>query len=127
MIRSLLFGVAFARAQSDAPENRANPFAGKPDAIAAGARLYAQTCQACHGGQAKGDRAAALTGALKHGERDGELFLNIRNGVRGTAMPPFAQLPADQVGSLVSYVRGLTGTAESPDRRGWFPGLASGW
>ena len=85
-------------AQSDAPENLKNPFAGSPVAIKAGAALYVKNCQVCHGGEARGDRGPALTGKLSRGDRDGEVFLNIRGGIRGTQMPPFAQLTSDQIG-----------------------------
>lgn len=95
-------------AQTDAPENLRNPFAGSQDAISAGAKLFVQACQACHGGEARGDRAPALDGHLRRGERDGEIFLNIRGGIRGTQMPPFAQLPTDQVWQIVAYLKSLS-------------------
>jgi len=38
-----------------------NPFTNDPTAIAAGKVLYQKTCQACHGGEARGDRGPALT------------------------------------------------------------------
>ena len=100
-------------AQSDAPENLKNPFAGSPAAVKAGAALYVQACQVCHGGDARGDRAPALNGRLTRGERDGEIFLNIRGGVRGTQMPAFAKLSADQIWQLVAYIRGLSGSASA--------------
>jgi PQQ-dependent dehydrogenase (methanol/ethanol family) len=102
------------RAQEHKPENDKNPFAGNPAAIAAGQRLYEQTCQACHGT----DRAPALSGRLRYGTKDGEIFLNIRNGIAGTQMPPFRRLTADQVWQLVSYVRSLSGTLAVTGERG---------
>jgi alcohol dehydrogenase (cytochrome c) len=104
-----LFAAALASAQEHIPENEKNPLAGKPEAIATGKRLYEQTCQACHGGNAAGsERGPALsTGVFKHGGKDGELFLNIRNGLKGTQMPPFAGLKAEQIWSMVSYLRSL--------------------
>ena len=92
-------------AQADAPENLKNPFAGSPAAIQAGAVLYTQTCQVCHGAEARGDRGPALTGKLTRGDRDGEVFLNIRGGVRGTQMPAFPQLTTDQIWRVVAYLR----------------------
>ncbi|HMV48735.1 MAG TPA: c-type cytochrome, partial [Blastocatellia bacterium] len=69
-------------AQEHIPQNAKNPFAGNAAAIAAGARLYEQACQSCHGGEAKGgERAPALNGGFRRGNLDGEIFLNIRNGV----------------------------------------------
>ncbi|MFN0086875.1 MAG: PQQ-dependent dehydrogenase, methanol/ethanol family [Blastocatellia bacterium] len=95
-------------AQEHAPDKERNPLADKPAAIAAGARLYEQACQSCHGGEGSGDRAPALAGgAFRHGGADGELFLNIRNGIASTQMPPFKRLTTEQVWQLVSYIRSL--------------------
>jgi putative heme-binding domain-containing protein len=89
--------------------------ANNPDAVARGRRLYDQTCQACHGGEARGDRGPSLTGSFSHGNEDGDLFRNIRNGIAGSGMPAFASLTADQVWQLTSYLRSLNGTAASPN------------
>ena len=92
-------------------ENEKNPMAGDRTAIAAGGRLYDQACQSCHGVEARGDRAPALaSGAFRHGNADGELFLNIRNGIQGTQMPAFAQFTSDQAWQLISYLRSIGGT-----------------
>ena len=84
-------------AQQDTPEAQKNPLAGDNAAIAGGRALFQQACQACHGDEARGDRAPALTGALRRGSSDGEIFVNIRTGIRGSQMPPFAKLSADEV------------------------------
>ena len=112
MIFSSLLGclcAAVLLAQEHSPEKDKNPLAGNAAAISAGARLYEQACQACHGGEARGgERAPALAnGAFKHGGEDGEIFLNIRNGVANTQMPPFKRLSTEQVWQLVSYIRSL--------------------
>ncbi|MFN8004059.1 MAG: PQQ-dependent dehydrogenase, methanol/ethanol family [Acidobacteriota bacterium] len=101
---------AGAWAQEHIQQNEKNPLAGKAEAIAAGKRLYEQACQSCHGGDGRGDRAPALTGGtFKHGNLDGEIFLNIRNGIASTQMPPFKRLKTEQVWQLVSYLRSLSG------------------
>ncbi|MGH9799980.1 MAG: c-type cytochrome, partial [Blastocatellia bacterium] len=101
------------RAQEHIPQNAKNPFAGNAAAIAAGSRLYEQACQSCHGGEAKGsERAPALAGSrFRRGALDGEIFLNIQNGIPSTQMPPFKRLTTDQVWQLVSYVRSLSAAA----------------
>lgn len=115
MHRSLaLLGLSFALASLSAqhtPENEKNPLAGQPVAIEAGQKLFGQACQACHGGNAAGsERGPALsTGVFRRGAKDGEIFLNIRNGVAGTQMPPFARLQVQQVWQIVSYLRSLSG------------------
>lgn len=103
-------------AQEHTQQNEKNPFAGKPESIAAGKRLYEQACQTCHGGEGLGDRAPALTGGFRRGGLDGEIFLNIRNGVPSTQMPPFKRLTTEQVWHLVSYIRSLGGSSAGAER-----------
>jgi cbb3-type cytochrome c oxidase subunit III len=100
-------GVVIAQ-RADTPDTVKNPFAGDPAAIAAGRTLYAQTCQACHGGEARGDRGPALaTGNFKHGGEDNDLFQTIRTGVPGTQMPAFSALPTDNIWRIITYLRSL--------------------
>ena len=97
-------------AQSDRAENLQNPFASQPAAIAAGKTLFTAQCQSCHA--AGGSASAFTTGTFKSGAADGEIFLNIRNGIRNTAMPPYTQLSTDQIWQIVGYMRTLnTGPA----------------
>lgn len=102
-------------AQEHTQQNAKNPFAGKPEAVAAGARLYELACQSCHGGEARGsERAPALAGgSFRRGNLDGEIFLNIQNGIPSTQMPPFKRLSSDQIWQLVSYIRSLNAPATS--------------
>ena len=103
-----------AVAQEHTATNGTNPLAGSPAAVAAGERLYRQTCQACHGGQARGDRGPALaTNNFAHGNDDADLFRNIRSGISGSAMPAFSKLTNDQTWQLVSYIRSLSGGGAS--------------
>ncbi len=120
------FGILFllgtlylAPAQEHTPQNEKNPLAADPTAIPAGRRLYTQACQACHGGNAAGsERGPALaTGAFKHGAKDGELFLNIRNGIAGTKMPAFPKLDTAQVWQIVTYLRSLSGAESRIDEK----------
>ncbi|HVV45868.1 MAG TPA: c-type cytochrome, partial [Bryobacteraceae bacterium] len=91
-----------------------NPLAGDAAAIAAGKQLYGSVCQACHGAEARGDRGPALTGSLRHGGTDNEMFRNIRGGIQGTQMPAFSQFTGDQIWQVMAYVRSLSGAgAES--------------
>jgi len=111
---TLLFACSLtAAAQEHTPERDKNPFAGNTEAAAAGQKTYEQTCQACHGGGGRGsERGPALTsGRFSRGGLDGEIFLNIRNGIKGTAMPPFAGLKQEQVWQLVTFIRAISGGA----------------
>ncbi len=102
-------------AQEDRAEAQKNPFSGNAQAVAAGQTLYNQACVACHGTAARGDRAPSLaTGAFPHGAADGEIFINIRGGIRGTQMPGFNQLSTDQIWQIVTYLRSLAPTATAP-------------
>jgi alcohol dehydrogenase (cytochrome c) len=115
----LIAGAAVLLGQEHTPEREKSPLAGKAEAIAAGEKAYAQACQACHGGGGKGsERGPALTsGRFTRGGMDGEIFLNIRNGIKGTAMPGFGALPQEKVWQLVSYIRSISGgSAESGEQ-----------
>jgi PQQ-dependent dehydrogenase (methanol/ethanol family) len=93
---------------AQAPDSVKNPFAGNAAAVAAGKELYGQTCQGCHGGEARGDRGPALaTGNFRHGGEDSDLFQTIRTGVPGTQMPAFSALPTDNVWKIITYLRSL--------------------
>jgi alcohol dehydrogenase (cytochrome c) len=90
------------------PEEQVNPLAGNAQAIAAGQTLYTQNCAVCHGGNAQGDRGPSLVGgSFAHGSSDGEIFLSIRAGIRGTEMPGFARFSNDQLWQVVSFLRSL--------------------
>ena len=120
---------AFLLCAQDTPEAQKNPFAADAAAVETGRTLFQQTCQSCHGSEARGDRAPALAGRpFRHGASDGEIFLNIRGGIAGTQMPSFSRLPSDQVWQLVTYLRSLAGaSAELPfapnNRQARFPPL----
>ena len=102
-------------AQSDRAEAQRNPVAGNPQAIAAGRNLYNAACVACHGADGRGDRGPSLvSGNLTHGNADGEVFITIRSGVRGTQMPAFTQFTTDQTWQIISYVRSLGGGSGAP-------------
>jgi PQQ-dependent dehydrogenase (methanol/ethanol family) len=121
--------------QTDTPDVQKNPFAGDQAAIVAGKTLYEQTCQSCHGGEARGDRGPALaSGNFRHGSEDSDLFRTIRTGVPGTQMPAFALLPAGNVWRIIAYLRSLnpnsaaetvTGNAAAGEKTFWGKGGCS--
>jgi predicted CXXCH cytochrome family protein len=96
--------------------NAVSPLGDNPDpaAIAAGAELYRQKCEVCHGydgagrtemGAGQYPRPPALrptTAELS----DGEIFYHIRNGIRNTGMPAW-DMPDNQVWQLVAHIRRL--------------------
>lgn len=90
------------------PRAQKNPLAGNAAAAVAGKTLFSQTCQGCHGANAKGGRGPNLAaGNFQHGNRDIDLFRTIRKGIPGTGMPAFAALPAKDVWRIITYLRSL--------------------
>jgi len=115
----LLLPAGLCFAQSDRAEAQRNPFAGNPQAIAAGRTLYNQACASCHGTEARGDRGPSLAnGTFAHGNADGEIFISIRSGIRGTQMPAFDQLTTEQTWQLISYFRSLAPTGPAAPAAG---------
>lgn len=94
-----------------------------PD-LAAGAKLYAEQCAACHGAEGRGDGPAAkglepapadfhdAARMAKHSAY--ALYNTITLGVAGTAMPAFGKLAEGARWALAFYVASLPG---SPDAR----------
>ena len=115
---AICLSVATAIAQrAEMPDRVKNPFAGNPAAVNAGKELYAQTCQACHGGEARGDRGPSLaSGNFKHGGEDNDLFQTIRTGVPGTQMPAFSALPTDTIWRIITYLRSLNADSAAMDK-----------
>lgn len=88
-----------------------NPAIGKPEAIAAGAKLFSASCGGCHGPDGSGGRGPNLvTRALWHPLSDEAIFQSIRKGVPGTDMPP-TKLSDDETWNLVAFIHALTGPA----------------
>lgn len=89
-----------------------NPAIGKPEAIAAGAKLFSGSCGGCHGpdggGGARGPNLVQR--ALWHPLADEAIFQAIRKGIPGTDMPPTA-LEDEQTWNLVAFIHNLTGPA----------------
>jgi len=112
-----------AAAPAPAPAPAAAP---AEDAIARGTALYATNCAACHGTEGKGDGALAVflmprprnftlgryrfTSTLQRKPTDEDLLRTIRRGIPGSAMPPFAQLPAKDLEALVARIKSLSAT-----------------
>jgi mono/diheme cytochrome c family protein len=118
----LLSGVAAASSisetkwQAPAIETaKKNPVSAGQSSVAAGQKLYAQYCAACHGPSGNGDGHAA--GELRidpaklsdlRDESDGALFWKITNGKK--PMPGYGtRLSASDRWTLINYIRTLAG------------------
>lgn len=93
---------------------RRNPLENDPEAVEAGANLFALHCAQCHGATAEGGRKAPplVAGAVQQAT-PGTLFWILTNGVVRRGMPVWSKLPEVQRWQLVSYVKSLR-PAETP-------------
>jgi putative heme-binding domain-containing protein len=88
-----------------------NPAIGSPQAIAAGAKLYANSCAGCHGPDGSGGRGPNLVQrTLWHPLGDEAIFNVVRKGLPGADMPP-TNLSDEETWNLVAFVHALTGPA----------------
>ncbi|HEY4678207.1 MAG TPA: cytochrome c [Candidatus Angelobacter sp.] len=88
--------------------SRENPFAGQPNAIAAGAKLFRQNCSTCHGGEALGmENRPNLHSERIHAATDGELEWLLKNGSMKNGMPSWSRLPEQQRWQIVAFLKSL--------------------
>lgn len=93
---------------------RRNPLERDPDAVAAGANLFALHCAECHGETAEGARKGpSLRVAEVQRATPGTLFWILTNGVVRRGMPVWSKLPEPQRWQTVSYLKSL-GPPENP-------------
>jgi mono/diheme cytochrome c family protein len=93
---------------SKADWKKTNPYAGHADAIAAGAKLFADHCAECHGADAMGRRHRPnLRGGQVQTAADAELFWMLRNGNLRHGMPSWSALPEAQRWQIITYVKSL--------------------
>jgi len=101
---------------------------GPPDiktGVENGGTHYGLDCSVCHADDGRGQtspgqwmhpRAADLTSDQVQSYSDQELFWIIRNGIRFTGMPAFAEVETDDhIWDLVNYVRTLPGDSRNKD------------
>ncbi len=95
---------------------RPNPIEKDPEAIPAGAKLFAQYCAECHGDAGEGGRGKKAGPSLRAPEvqqsTPGTLFWLLTNGVVRRGMPVWSRLPEPQRWQLVSYVKSLGPSVE---------------
>ena len=105
---------ALARAPKKAVA-RHNPLQTDPDAVAAGAKLFALHCAECHGEMAEGGRKApSLLADQVQQATPGTLFWILSNGVVRRGMPDWSKLPEPQRWQIVSYLKSLRPSGKSP-------------
>jgi mono/diheme cytochrome c family protein len=123
-VRALLLSVSLAGCSRDAdlppayrsrevPEARLR----SAEAVGRGRALFLEHCALCHGERAdgRGQRREAFTRPpadltdprWQESTSPRRIFMTIREGVRGTAMPSWRSLDAAQAWELVAYLRSL--------------------
>ena len=85
-----------------------NPYAGQPEAVIAGAKLYRAHCASCHGATAEGhEMAPSLKTSRVHGRSDEALFAFLTDGDLKRGMPSWSRLPDERRWQIVAYLRSL--------------------
>jgi len=91
---------------------RTSPIPASADNIAAGAKLYSDSCARCHGRDANGIRnKPSLRGPDTTSASDGELFWLLRNGDLYHGMPSWSAMPETQRWQIIAYIRSLNPSA----------------
>lgn len=91
---------------------RSNPLANNPDAMAAGAKIFAEHCAPCHGEDAEGKVQGKHYRPNLHSNRvkqatPGELFWLVTNGSLKNGMPSWSRFPEPERWQVVSYLKSL--------------------
>ena len=85
-----------------------NPLELDPEAVTAGAKLFAMHCAECHGATAGGGKKGpSLRVEDVQQATPGSLFWLLTNGVVRRGMPVWSKLPEPQRWQLVSYIKSL--------------------
>lgn len=88
--------------------HKQNPLARDPQAPAAGAVLFEEHCEECHGKEAMGGKnGPSLRVPEVQTAEPGALFYVLSNGVVRKGMPVWSKLPEPQRWQLVSYLKSL--------------------
>ncbi|HME32681.1 MAG TPA: c-type cytochrome [Terriglobales bacterium] len=83
-----------------------NPYQGKPDAAAAGKKLFGQNCAQCHGQSLQGiGPAPALDSQSVKNAKPGALFWFITTGNVNSGMPSWSGLPKNQRWQIVTFLQ----------------------
>lgn len=118
-----LLALATACSSPVDPKTIQNPVPATPQSLANGKRFYDRLCAECHGPTGHGDgetsKKLAAEGEPKapdltddkwdHGSTDGEIFVDIRDGL-GSTMKGLSGRPGvgqEDIWHLVNYVRSL--------------------
>lgn len=101
-------GHAWLDKVSENDRTKINPYANQSDAAAAGAKLFADYCQKCHGSGALGTKGnPSLRSREVQQAKDGELFWLLKNGNRYRGMPLWSALPEPERWQIITFIKSL--------------------
>lgn len=101
-----------------ADRNRVNPYAGKPEAVAAGAILFHNNCAQCHGNDAAGKFSRpSLRSPGVQNATDGDLAWLLKNGDVYRGMPRWSGLPEQERWQIIAYLRSLGPLPSGEDQK----------
>src|ERR1700680_1229639 len=103
---AILISGAFAlSAQLDLPQR--NPYTTESD-ISQGKRIFQGHCAGCHGPGGEGGRGAILARpTLTHATDDATLYQTLKDGIKGTEMPPAPELNDHEKWQVAAFVKSL--------------------
>lgn len=85
-----------------------NPMAADPTAVGAGAKLFKQNCEKCHGAEGLGTaQHPPLNTERVQQATPGELAWLLKNGSLKNGMPSWTRLPEEQRWQIVAYLKTL--------------------
>jgi mono/diheme cytochrome c family protein len=88
--------------------SKPNPLAYDPEAVSAGAILFEEHCEQCHGKEAEGGKKGpSLRAPEVQNAEPGALYYVLTNGVVRKGMPVWSKLPEPQRWQLVRYIKSL--------------------
>lgn len=101
------FELWYKKPEIQKPIDVKKAFAGTPDQVAEGMKVYEQNCAQCHGADGTG---SALPGARnftsmtgwKNGTKISQMFQTVTKGL-GAQMPPFGQLSVEDRFNVIHY------------------------
>jgi cytochrome c oxidase cbb3-type subunit I/II len=88
--------------------------------VSRGGTLFAVNCASCHGSGGSGDGAASPSLLPKPADLTAARFSDERlssvlwNGIAGSSMPPWRQLPAEDLRALIAYIQSLQRSTAAP-------------
>jgi mono/diheme cytochrome c family protein len=101
---------------------KTNPLAKNPEAVAAGAVLFEEHCEECHGNRGMGGKKApSLRAPEVQNATPGAIFWILTNGVVRKKMPVWSKLPEPERWQLVSYIKSLGIVEAASDDRSTKP------